>query len=744
MGKILLFVLYILVPGILPADTLTPRSSSQVGNSFLGIQSNLNFVGRVPNSNDYFLMDKLAETGVKWVRYWLNWYQVEVDSGVYNFTAADSVINGYTSRGMNVFITLCSGNQWYDGPDSSVYDTLQHPEMGLSPTPGSVSMQGWLEFVDTAVTRYQGKIKYWGIWNEPNLAEYWQPGPNPSHYANLLKLTSQKIKSIDGSAKIIALGVSTVDLNYISNVLQEDVLKDVDYIGFHPYRYYPEDDQDNMGLPYPASPFQNFKEELQALKDTVAKYDTTGKIGLWDEEAGYPSHPEVFIWTPGNIYSSDTTQVKYLLRRYFLNLGMDVKMTTWFYDYDQISAYPSILGPTWYQHYYDTDWYAKESAFLFNYLGITYASPADTLVFEAENYDSIYAPLKNGTVYLYTNDGDGDYQGSAVYNINIPDSGLYTIWLRLYNNDETACFIFSVDGSGPYWVTNGNAAGTGTQFIWSLSLDAELIRWNYLIKGVRFFNLSAGNHKLRVTTGTDGSHIDKIIVKREAPDLTLKPAYYALQKLASVFDDRIIPDSGVNFVFENIDVPSTDWGDFYNFTFKDTANGSSFIVYWLGIKGTDNSSPGYHTKLTLNTDSTVNPRIINFIDGTVTAVTDFEITDSTIVFDSLVVSDFPYCLAFDYPVGVGEKGKQARISYAISPNPFKNDATISYTLPLKGKILLRLYDVSGRCVKTLVDGIKEQGEHKEELSGKEFKTGIYFVKFEAGGYKETRKLILMR
>jgi len=89
------------------ADTLTPRSSSEIANSFIGIQSNLNYSGRVPNPNDYALMDRLSETGVKWVRYWLNWYQVEVDSGVYYFAAADSAIEGYTSRGINVYLTIC-------------------------------------------------------------------------------------------------------------------------------------------------------------------------------------------------------------------------------------------------------------------------------------------------------------------------------------------------------------------------------------------------------------------------------------------------------------------------------------------------------------------------------------------------------------------------------------------------------------------------------------------------------------
>jgi len=398
---------------------LMHRSSDEIEDSFLGIQSNMNFSGRVPNDNDYAIMDSMANTGVKWVRYWLSWYQVEVDSGVYNFMAADSVINGYSSRGMHVYLTLFSGNQWYDGPDSTIYDSVPHPEQGLSPTQGSASMQGWLNFVDTAVMRYSDRVKYWDIWNEPNI-DYWQPVPNAQDYAYLLKQTSQKIKSIDPSAKVIGLGTSAIDFGYISDVLQEDVIDDIDFLGFHPYRYFPEDDQDNMGLPYPPTPYTDYEEELQGLIDTLAKYDTLGRVQLWDEEAGYPSQSEIFIWTPDTIFTSEATQAKYLLRRYILNLAFNVAVTTWFYDWDQISSYPSILGPTWYQHYYNMNLYEKEVPFPFSFLGITYSSASDTLLIEAETYDSLYAPLKDGGDYLYTNEGDGDLQGHAVYFFTVP------------------------------------------------------------------------------------------------------------------------------------------------------------------------------------------------------------------------------------------------------------------------------------------------------------------------------------
>lgn len=743
---------FVLFPGVF-GHGAPRRNSADIEDSFLGVQSNLNYSGRVPNANDYALMDSIAATGVKWVRYWLCWYQVEVDSGEYYFTAADSAIEGYTSRGMNVYLTLSSGNQWYDGPDSSVYDSVAHPEMGLSPTPGSASMQGWLKFVDTAVVRYQDKVKYWDIWNEPNI-DYWQPKPNPQHYAHLLKLTSQKIKSINSSAIIIGLGTSTIDFEYISDVLQEDIIDDIDFLGFHPYRLFPEDDQDNMGLWYQPAPYRNYCEEMQGLLDTLAKYDPSGRVQLWDEEAGYPSQPEIFIWTPDTVYSSDSTQAKYLLRRFIMNLGFNVGVTTWFYDWDQVSAYPSILGPTWYQHYYNADWYEKEVPFQFNYLGLTYSSPADTLVFEAEAYDSLYPPLKDAGAFLYTNDGDGDLQGSAVYYINVPDSGLYTLWLSVRNPDETAAFLAYVDDTLPHWVTNALDTGTGIRYIWSLPLNVRLIRWHYLYRGRFFFDLNAGTHRVKIQTGVDGGSVDKFVIKREGPMLTLKPSYYAFKNLASLFDNQVVSDSGLGVSFENIDVPIADWNELRSFTFRDTSSDISIISYWLGLKAVDDLYPNYYLKITVDVDSVTTPRVINLFDGSITQITDFIITDSSVIFDSLPVSDFPYCLVFDDPIGIEEIREEIipEPRFSAFPNPFSEFIEIKFQLAesrsSSGNLELKIYDVSGRLVRDFGKLATSQSNqvtwNGTDDNGREVAAGIYFCRFEIDDFRSMEKLILLR
>ncbi|MFA5032464.1 MAG: FG-GAP-like repeat-containing protein [bacterium] len=100
---------------------------------------------------------------------------------------------------------------------------------------------------------------------------------------------------------------------------------------------------------------------------------------------------------------------------------------------------------------------------------------------------------------------------------------------------------------------------------------------------------------------------------------------------------------------------------------------------------------------------------------------------------------------------LGSGGPQGTISkplvfklYQNYPNPFRNKTTIQYSLPKTSKVSLKLYDLTGRCVKTLVEGERLPGYYKETLESKNYPTGIYFAKFNAGEYKETKKLILMK
>jgi hypothetical protein len=88
--------------------------------------------------------------------------------------------------------------------------------------------------------------------------------------------------------------------------------------------------------------------------------------------------------------------------------------------------------------------------------------------------------------------------------------------------------------------------------------------------------------------------------------------------------------------------------------------------------------------------------------------------------------------------------------YENVPNPFNPTTTISYDVPPGGgHVTLRVYDVSGRLVRTLVDGPETDGAKTATWDGfsnggQQVATGVYFYRMTASGFEQTRKMVLMK
>ena len=78
------------------------------------------------------------------------------------------------------------------------------------------------------------------------------------------------------------------------------------------------------------------------------------------------------------------------------------------------------------------------------------------------------------------------------------------------------------------------------------------------------------------------------------------------------------------------------------------------------------------------------------------------------------------------------------------PNPFNPVTNISYRLSENGFVTLRVFDNSGREVKTLVNEFKEAGYFTTEFNGSDLASGIYFYKLTAGDLMQTKKLSLVK
>jgi len=79
-----------------------------------------------------------------------------------------------------------------------------------------------------------------------------------------------------------------------------------------------------------------------------------------------------------------------------------------------------------------------------------------------------------------------------------------------------------------------------------------------------------------------------------------------------------------------------------------------------------------------------------------------------------------------------------------SPNPFVGTTRISYQLPVPSKVSLRIYNVQGQVVATVIDRVEGPGFKSASWDASRMPAGVYFARLQAGTFKADRKLLLVR
>jgi hypothetical protein len=94
-----------------------------------------------------------------------------------------------------------------------------------------------------------------------------------------------------------------------------------------------------------------------------------------------------------------------------------------------------------------------------------------------------------------------------------------------------------------------------------------------------------------------------------------------------------------------------------------------------------------------------------------------------------------------------ELGDLVAIRYSLGssrPNPFGSMTRVDYSIPKCSPVMIKLYDVNGREVRTLVEGEVEPGYHSVTLDGTDLSCGVYFCRMASGHFVEMRKLVLLK
>ena len=84
------------------------------------------------------------------------------------------------------------------------------------------------------------------------------------------------------------------------------------------------------------------------------------------------------------------------------------------------------------------------------------------------------------------------------------------------------------------------------------------------------------------------------------------------------------------------------------------------------------------------------------------------------------------------------------VLHANYPNPFNPSIKIRYELPRQVNVTLKVFNLLGQEVASLVNEVRSPGKHEVGFRGENLSSGVYFYRLQAGEFAQSRKLVLLR
>ncbi|MFA7361757.1 MAG: T9SS type A sorting domain-containing protein, partial [Candidatus Kapaibacterium sp.] len=116
--------------------------------------------------------------------------------------------------------------------------------------------------------------------------------------------------------------------------------------------------------------------------------------------------------------------------------------------------------------------------------------------------------------------------------------------------------------------------------------------------------------------------------------------------------------------------------------------------------------------------------------------------------DQMYVDDYSYMPNANWIItGVTQNGNTVPTEYALSqnyPNPFNPTTKINFALPKSGLVTMKVYDILGKEVATLVNEVRNAGSYTLDFNASNLTSGTYFYRLESNGFVGTKKMMLVK
>jgi hypothetical protein len=241
------------------------------------------------------------------IRLWdtrTTWNKLNPSRGVYDWTQLDAWLNLADSKGVEVLYVFGGTPPWASSAPNG--PCTYHAGACYPPA----NLQDWDDFVRAIVTHAAGRIKYWEIWNEPNLPQYWSGGTLTM--VQMAQRAYRIIKSIDPTAIVLTpsptAGVSGISA-WLNQYFSAGGGAYSDIVAFHSYPPY-----------YVKTTPEYLTEIVSAIRRITSAYGQ-GSKPLWDTEAS---------WGKADRLPNADLQAAYVTRSYILHWSLGIERFYWY------------------------------------------------------------------------------------------------------------------------------------------------------------------------------------------------------------------------------------------------------------------------------------------------------------------------------------------------------------------------------------------------------------------------------
>jgi photosystem II stability/assembly factor-like uncharacterized protein len=380
--------------------------------------------------------------------------------------------------------------------------------------------------------------------------------------------------------------------------------------------------------------------------------------------------------------------------------------------------------------------------------------PSNDNILYACSLGGVYKSVDGGATWQQRNNGiiDTDIKSLAIDPQN--SSVLYT---GTYGG-----LIFKSTNAGDSWVEKSNGfPASGNYYMWNIHVSQKNSDWIWTSGAPSYQSKDAGENWSSYVIGGGHSVIESLYCLNQPDTL------YAITGIAadSLFRST---DGGLNWNFreanEDLSLLTVD------------KNASNVLYAYLSsgmIKSNDggvtwnriySDSLNFDRNIYLNTGnssyiyvSTENSGIIHSTDGGQNWNYYNNGLPYTDVFCVTSSNSHPYKLFASVRSGgiykvnqtVTSVNSQSSKYYSFSlgqnyPNPFNPSTIINYSIPKSGLVSIKIYDLLGKEIKTLVSEEKSAGNYSVQFNGSNLSSGIYFYRMQSGNHMQTKKLILLK